>query len=690
MTMKDYLSQDVRNVVLLGHSGSGKSALTQAFLLKTGKINKVVPADSGQSEVDFEPQEIKRGQSIYMSLIPVEWENKKINFIDTPGYLDFVSEAIAGYSVADNAVIVVDAKEGIDIGTSTAFSWVERDNKPTIFFVNKMDDPEVSFHKNYEALREEFGPSVIAFEIPIREEGTVIGSINLLSKKVWYYGKPETPHEVPEEYRALVDKHWEEICEAVAMTDDGLMESYFENGDLTDEDILKGVSIGVRTGDIRPVYCGSAVNSVGIRRLLDLITEYLPTYGEQVEIEAVDEKENPVTLKTNEDEKFSAQIFKTIVDPFVGRISYLKVMSGVLSSDSTVYNERTRETERVSNLFSISGKHQIGVGKLFTGDIGAVTKLQNTKTFDTLSTKDNPLILPKPELPQAALGMAIWPATKKDEDKLSTSISRVIEEEISAYTENNPETKELILYGLGDQHLDIMTTKLKDKYNVDVTMTVPEIAYRETIRKKVVGEGKHKKQSGGAGQFGHVYVEFEPADTDDMIYETRVVGGAVPRQYFTAVEEGIREAMHSGILAGYKVVGVKATLYDGKYHEVDSKEIAFKQAGRLAYLDAMPKASPTLLEPIVEIKVTSPESYTGGVIGDLNKRRGMIMGMDALPNGAQLITAEVPLVEVGRYLSDLRSITQGRATYTQNFLRYDVAPENVAQTVISRREKEND
>ena len=690
MTMKDYLSQDVRNVVLLGHSGSGKSALIQAFLLKTGKINKVVRADSGQSEVDFEPQEIKRGQSIYMSLIPVEWENKKINFIDTPGYLDFVSEAIAGYSVADNAVIVVDAKEGIDIGTSTAFSWVERDNKPTIFFVNKMDDPEVSFHKNYEALREEFGPSVIAFEIPIREEGTVIGSINLLSKKVWYYGKPETPHEVPEEYKSLVDKHWEEICEAVAMTDDGLMESYFENGDLTDEDILKGVSIGVRTGDIRPVYCGSAVNSVGIRRLLDLITEYLPAYGEQEEIEAVDEKENTVTLKTNEDEKFSAQIFKTIVDPFVGRISYLKVMSGVLSSDSTVYNERTRETERVSNLFSISGKHQIGVGKLFTGDIGAVTKLQNTKTFDTLSTKDNPLILPKPELPQAALGMAIWPATKKDEDKLSTSLSRVIEEEISAYTENNPETKELILYGLGDQHLDIMTTKLKDKYNVDVTMTVPEIAYRETIRKKVVGEGKHKKQSGGAGQFGHVYVEFEPADTDDMIYETRVVGGAVPRQYFTAVEEGIREAMHSGILAGYKVVGVKATLYDGKYHEVDSKEIAFKQAGRLAYLDAMPKASPTLLEPIVEIKVTSPESYTGGVIGDLNKRRGMIMGMDALPNGAQLITAEVPLVEVGRYLSDLRSITQGRATYTQTFLRYDVAPENVAQTVISRREKEND
>ena len=690
MTMKDYLSQDVRNVVLLGHAGSGKSALIQAFLLKTGKIHRVVSADSGQSAVDFEPQEISRGQSIYMSLLPVEWENRKINFIDTPGYLDFVSEAIAGYSVADNAVIVVDAKEGVDIGTRTAFSWVKRDNKPTIFFVNKMDEPEVSFHKTYDALREEFGNSVIAFEIPIREDGNVIGSINLLSKKVWYYGKPETPHDVPEAYEALVSRHWEEICEAVAMTDDTLMERYFENGDLSDEEVLKGVGIGVRTGDIRPVYCGSAINSVGIRRLLDLITEYLPTYGERETIEAINHLGDPLTLKTNEDEHFSAQIFKTIVDPFVGKISYLKVMSGILNSDSTVYNERIRENERISAVYSISGKHQLGVGKLFTGDIGAVTKLQGTKTFDTLSTKDYPIIFPKPELPQAALGMAIWPLTKKDEDKMSTSISRIIEEEISAYTENNPETKELILYGLGDQHLTIMTTKLKDKYNVDVEMTVPEIAYRETIRKKVVGEGRHKKQSGGAGQFGHVYVEFEPYDTDDMVFETRVVGGSVPKVYFSAVEEGIREAMQKGVLAGYKVVGVKATLFDGKYHEVDSKEIAFKQAGRLAYLDGIPKATPIILEPIVEIKVTCSDTHTGAVIGDLNKRRGLIMGMDALEGGHQLITAEVPMVEVGRYLSDLRSITQGRATYTQKFLRYDPAPDNIAQNVIARRKEEKE
>ncbi|NLW14676.1 MAG: elongation factor G [Erysipelothrix sp.] len=686
--MKDYLSQDVRNLVLLGHAGSGKSALVQSFLYKTKKVNKIVDAESGQSPVDFEPLEIKRGQSIYMSLVPIEWENKKINVIDTPGYLDFISETISGYSVADNALIVVDAKEGVDVGTRSAFNMVERDNKPTIFFVNKMDEEEVSFHKIYESLRETFGNSVIAFEIPIREDGKVIGSINLLSKKVWYYGKPETPHEVPDDYEDLVAKHWEEICEAVAMTDDALMERYFENGDLSDEEILKGVSIGVRTGDIRPVYTGSAKNGVGIRRLLDLITEYLPTYGERETVVAKDISGKEVELQTNESESFSAQIFKTIVDPFVGRISYLKVMSGILSSDSVVYNEASRESERISAVYSISGKHQLGVGKLFTGDIGAVTKLQHSKTFDTLSTKERPLVFDRPDLPQAALAMAIWPTSKKDEDKMSTAISRIIEEEISAYTESNPETKEFILYGLGDQHLDVMITKLKDKYDVSVEMTVPEIAYRETIRSKVTGEGRHKKQSGGAGQFGHVFVEFEPYDTEAMVFEEKVFGGAVPRQYFPAVEQGIQAAMEKGVLAGYKVVGVKATLIDGKYHDVDSKEIAFVQAGRLAYLDAMPKAKPILLEPIVEIKVTCPDDFTGAVIGDLNKRRGMIVGMDLVNGDDQLITAEVPLVEVGRYLSDLRSITQGRATYTQEFLRYDPAPDHISETVINRRKKE--
>ncbi|AMC94628.1 elongation factor G [Erysipelothrix larvae] len=688
--MRDYHSNNVRNVVVLGHAGSGKSSVVQAMLKKIGKVDRIVSAESGQSMVDFEPQEVKRNQSIYTALVPIEWEGKKINFIDTPGYLDFMAEMISGYSVGDNALIVVDAKEGVDIGTRTAFNWIQRDLKPTIFFVNKMDDPEVSFHETYNELREAFGNSVIAFEIPIRENGTAIGSINLLSKKVWYYGKPETPFDVPEEYQALVSQHWEEICEAVAMTDDGLMESYFENGDMSEADILKGVSLGVRSGDIRPVYCGSAMNSVGIRRLLDLITEYLPSYGEKETVSGHTHKGEPVTLKTTEDEKMSAQVFKTIVDPFVGRISYLKVMSGVLSSDSVVTNVNQDEQERVGSLYSIQGKHQLGVGKLFTGDIGAVAKLSVTHTFETLAAKDLDIIYDTPTLPQALLGVAIWPSAKKDEDKLSQSLAKVIEEEIGARSETNPETNELILYGLGDQHLDIMVRKLKDKYGVDVTITVPEIAYRETIRKKSTGEGRHKKQSGGAGQFGHVFVDFEPFDTDEMVFEEKVFGGAVPRQYFPAVEQGLREAMVKGILAGYKVVGVKATLTDGKYHEVDSKEIAFKQAARLAYLDGMPKANPILLEPIVELKVHVPDSYTGAVIGDLNKRRGIIMGMDAENETDQCITAEVPLVEVSRYLSELRSISQGRGTYEQKFLRYDAAPEHIAQAVIQRRKKDDE
>lgn len=688
--MRDYHSNNVRNVVVLGHAGSGKSSVVQAMLKKIGKVDRIVSAESGQSMVDFEPQEVKRNQSIYTALVPIEWEGKKINFIDTPGYLDFMAEMISGYSVGDNALIVVDAKEGVDIGTRTAFNWIQRDLKPTIFFVNKMDDPEVSFHETYNELREAFGNSVIAFEIPIRENGTAIGSINLLSKKVWYYGKPETPFDVPEEYHALVSQHWEEICEAVAMTDDGLMESYFENGDMSEADILKGVSLGVRSGDIRPVYCGSAMNSVGIRRLLDLITEYLPSYGEKETVSGHTHKGEPVTLKTTEDEKMSAQVFKTIVDPFVGRISYLKVMSGVLSSDSVVTNVNQDEQERVGSLYSIQGKHQLGVGKLFTGDIGAVAKLSVTHTFETLAAKDLDIIYDTPTLPQALLGVAIWPSAKKDEDKLSQSLAKVIEEEIGARSETNPETNELILYGLGDQHLDIMVRKLKDKYGVDVTITVPEIAYRETIRKKSTGEGRHKKQSGGAGQFGHVFVDFEPFDTDEMVFEEKVFGGAVPRQYFPAVEQGLREAMVKGILAGYKVVGVKATLTDGKYHEVDSKEIAFKQAARLAYLDGMPKANPILLEPIVELKVHVPDSYTGAVIGDLNKRRGIIMGMDAENETDQCINAEVPLVEVSRYLSELRSISQGRGTYEQKFLRYDAAPEHIAQAVIQRRKKDDE
>lgn len=681
--MKDYRSEDVRNLVVLGHNGSGKSSVIQSMLYEAKQITRIMSAESGQSIIDTDPIEIQKGQTLSVKLIPIEWENRKINCLDTPGYLDFVGETLSSFSAADNVLIVVDAKDSVDEGTRTAFRWSQESSKPTLFFVNKMDDENVTFHKVYDDLRNNFGNSVIAFEIPIREEGKVIGSINLLSKKVWYYDKPDTPHEVPDSYKEQVEMHWNQICEAVAMTEDSLMETYFDQGDLDTEQVLRGVSLGVRSGDIRPVYCGSANSGVGIRRLLDLITEYLPSYQEKKTIEAKDLKGNLVTLKTQEDEAFSAQVFKTIVDPFVGKISYFKVMSGVLTSDSEIYNSNKDEKERVVSLYTVQGKTQIAVGKIFAGDIGAIPKLQYTKTFDTLCTENKPIIFDKPSIPEPLLGLAIWPETKKDEDKLSGAISKICEEDIGIRFEKNAETNEQVLYGMGEQHLDAVLQKLKDKYGATVTTSEPKVAFRETIRKKVIGEGRHKKQTGGAGQFGHVFIEFEPCDSDQMVYETRVVGGAVPKQYFPAVEKGLREAMNEGVLAGYKVVGVKATLFDGKYHDVDSKEIAFVAAARLAYLDAMPKASPQLLEPISTITITAPEMYTGNIMGDLNKRRGLITSVDALENGQSVIKAEVPNVEIKKYVSELRAITQGSATYKQEFNRYEIVPEGLVQTLLN-------
>lgn len=682
--MRDYRSEDVRNVVVLGHNGSGKSSVIQSMLLEAKQISRVVSAESGQSVIDTDPLEIQKGQTLGAKLIPVEWLNRKINFLDTPGYLDFIAETLSSFSAADNVLIVVDAKDHIDEGTKSAFRWASEAGKPTLFFVNKMDDENVTFHKVYDELRESFGNSVIAFEIPIRENSKVIGSINLLSKKVWYYDKPDTPHDVPEEYEEQVAHHWNQICEAVAMTEDSLMETYFEEGDLSEDQILKGVSLGVRSGDIRPVYCGSANTGIGMRRLLDLITEYLPSYQEKNCVEAMDEHDNTVELKTLEDEVFSAQVFKTIVDPFVGKISYVKVMSGVLSTDMEVYNLNKDESEKISSIYTIVGKTQNAIGKLFAGDIGAIPKLQYTKTFDTLSTKLKPVKYPIPDIPKPLLAYAIWPETKKDEDKLSGAISKICDEDVGVRLVKTVETGEQVLYTMGEQHLDSVLQKLRDKYSCSVTTSEPKTAFRETIRKKVVGEGRHKKQTGGSGQFGHVFVEFEPYDCDDMVFETRVVGGAVPKQYFGATEQGIREAMMEGVLAGYKVVGVKATLFDGKYHEVDSKEIAFKSAGRLAYLDAMPKAIPQLLEPISLLEIITPENYTGAIMGDLNKRRGMIVSVDALENGQTIIKAEVPEVEVKKYVSELRALSQGSATYHQEFIRYEVVPDSMVNQLLSK------
>jgi len=689
--MKDYLANEVRNVVVLGHSGAGKSSVIEACLYFTKAIERYGKNNDGTTVLNFDPEEGKRGTSVYCHIAPVEWKDKKINFIDTPGYMDYAGEEATGLVMGDNALIVVNAKEGIEAGTERAWrEAVSKQKIPTIFFVNKMDVENANFDTVYSTLREKFGKSVIPFEVPIIENGVVVGSVNILRRKAWYYNDRNTAKEVPSDLVGEVERYYNEIAEAIAMTDDELMEKFFSGETFDEHELAKGLRIGVRSGDIRPVYCGSAENQTGIERLLDLITEYFPSYAEKGRIQAETLKGDTIDMETNENEALSAFVFKTIVDPFVGKVSYLKVMSGVLNSDSQVYNSKKDVTEKINQIYVINGKYQIGVGKLFTGDIGAVVKLQATETNDTLCTRSRVIKYPDIEYPHPMLGYAIHPKTKADEDKLSSGIHNLMLEDHTIKLVNNEETHEQVLYGVGDQHIDLILSKLKSKYKVEVTTEKPTVQYRETISAKAEAQGKYKKQNGGAGQYGDVWVRFEPTDSDDMVFAEEVFGGAVPKQYFPPVEQGLRDCMNKGVLAGYKVVGVKATLYDGSYHPVDSKEVAFKEAARLAYNAAMPNAKPVLLEPIGKVVVTAPEDYTGTLMGDFTKRRGIILDMGTDEDGLQVIRAEVPMAEMLTYATELRSMTQGRGSYEVAFDRYEAAPHDVAQKVIDARKSEKE
>lgn len=687
--MRDYLAHEVRNVAVLGHSGAGKTAVLESMLFFTKASDRFGHTSEGSSLIDYDPEEIRRGISVYTSIVPIEWKECKINFLDTPGYADFCGEKEAAIATADNALIIVGAKEGVQSGTIRAWEEAQKRKLPTIFFINKTDEENASFDAAYAKLREVFGKSVIPFEVPIIENDEVIGSVNILRDKAWYFkGEKADPNkacEVPQHMIEQVKAYKDQIAEAVAMGDDELMEKFFNGEEFSEAELTKGVRLGVRSGEIRPVFSGSANLTVGIERLMDLIIKYFPAYGEAGSLVAVDqEKNDAVMLETNEKETLSVQVFKTIVDPFVGRISYLKVMSGVLSSDSIVYNTQKDKVEKISQIFIVKGKHQTAVGKLFTGDIGAVVKLQATQTNDTLCEKGNHFMIEPIPFSEPMLGMAVYPKSKNDEDKMSSALARICEEDTTLRLENSKETKQTVLYGVGDQHLEVALNKLKARYKVEVELKTPRVPYRETIRAKIVGEGRHKKQTGGHGQFGHVFIEFEPnEEAVEMVFEEKVFGGAIPKGYFPAVETGLKECMEKGVLAGYKVVNIKATLLDGKYHDVDSSEMAFKLAAHLAYRDAMPKAKPVLLEPIVNVYVRVPDEYTGDIIGDFNKRRGAIMGMDMV-DGYQIINAQVPLAEMQKYPIELRAMTKGRGSYTQVFERYDQVPQNLSERIITQ------
>ncbi|HOK42597.1 MAG TPA: elongation factor G [Thermoclostridium caenicola] len=688
--MKDYSADKVRNVCLLGHGGSGKTTLAEAMLFISGGTDRFGSVVDGNTVMDFDAEEIKRKISISTALAPVEWKGMKINVIDTPGYFDFAGEMLEGLAVADGAAILVGAKDGLQVGTEKAWEAVEQKKLPRMFVISKLDEENSDFSKVFDQLKDKFGKSVIALQIPYVENGKVAGIINVPKMKVvTFNGKEYQEKDVPDNLKGEVESYKEGIFEAVAETSEELMEKYFAGEPFTDEEVAQGIKLGVKAGEITPVLCTTAVQKLGVRLFLDAVLDYIPAHIEKETVSARNSNNEPVTLKTSESEALAVQVFKTIVDPFVGKISFLKVISGTLSADTTVYNPKKDKTEKIGNLFVMKGKQQLNVSKLACGDIGAVAKLTVTETNDTLCTKEKPVILEEIKFPQPMLGMAVMPKAKGDEEKIGSGLQRLLEEDPTFKMELNAETKQTLIYGLGDQHLDVITSKLKNKFKVDVELVTPKTPYRETIRKKVRVEGKHKKQSGGHGQFGVVVIEFEPGESEDLTFEEKIFGGAVPKQYFPAVEKGLRESMQKGVLAGYPVVNLKATLVDGKYHEVDSSEMAFKIAASLAYKEGMKQANPVLLEPICHVEVVVPDSYMGDIIGDLNKRRGRVLGMNPYGNGLQQVVAEVPQAEMLRYATDLRSITQGRGSYTMKFERYEEAPPHVAEKVIAEAAREN-
>ena len=691
--MNVYGTEQIRNVVLLGHGGAGKTTVAEALALLTGVTKRMGKVPDGNTISDYDKEEIKRQFSISTTLIPLEYEGEdgpiKINLLDPPGFFDFVGEVEEAISVADAAIIVVNCKAGIEPGTERAWEMCEKYNLPRLIFVTNMDDDHASYRELVVKLETKFGRKIAPFQLPIRENEKFVGFVNVVKMggrrftNLSDYEECEIPDYVQKNLTIARDA----LIEAVAETSEEYMERYFLGEEFTQEEISTALRTHVIEGDIVPVMMGSGINCQGFKVLLQAIDKYFPS-PDHFECIGVDVSTGErFTAKYNDDVSLSARVFKTIVDPFIGKYSLMKICTGTLKGDTVVYNVNKDTEEKIGKLYILRGKDQIEVQELRAGDIGAVAKLTVTQTGDTMAVRTAPIVYHKPQTSTPYTYMAYKAANKGEDDKVSTALAKMMEEDLTLKVVNDAENRQALLYGIGDQQLDVVISKLQSRYKVDVILSPPKFAFRETLRKKVKVQGKHKKQSGGHGQYGDVIMEFEPSGDLETpyVFEEKIFGGSVPRNYFPAVEKGLQECVLKGPLAGYPVVGLKATLLDGSYHPVDSSEMAFKMATILAFKQGFMEANPVLLEPIASLKVTVPDKFTGDVMGDLNRRRGRVLGMNSNHNGKQVIEADIPMSELFGYNTDLRSMTGGLGDYSYEFSRYEQAPGDVQKREIEAR-----
>ncbi|MBQ1771664.1 MAG: elongation factor G [Clostridia bacterium] len=687
--MKDYTAKDIRNIGIFGHGGEGKTTLTEAMLFNAGLVDRIGSVQNGTTTTDFDPEETKRHISINVAFAPLEWKNTKINIIDAPGFFDFYGEVAAAMALADSAVIVVGAVSGPVVGAEKAMTMCKKLGKARMMVINQMDRENANFEKTMEAINEKFGPSVVPIQLPIMEGGAFKGYVDIVHMKAKLFdGKGEKDADIPASLASEAQDLYEKLTEAAAETDEELMEKYFDQGELSREEIIQGLSNGVREGIVTPVCCTAGLSNIGVATLLDNMVHYLPSADQVKPRKAVDAKTGePVEIKP--DGKFAAQVMKTVIDQF-GKYSIVKVFSGSLDVNTPLYNSVSEKTEKPTAPVLLRGKKNESVSKLNAGDIGAIPKLQYTATNDTLCDPAAPVVFEKIDFPKPCINLAVSAKKQGEDDKVIAGLNRIMEEDPTIVIEKNAETGDVLICGLGEMHIDVVCSKLKNKSNVEASLADPRIPYRETIRSMAEAEGKHKKQSGGSGQFGVVQMRFEPApEGTDYEFVNAIVGGVVPKEFIPAVEKGLREAMLHGVLAGYPMVGLKATLYDGKYHPVDSKEVAFKSAARLSYKAACAKASPTLIEPIYHYSIRVPSEYVGDIIGDLNRRRGRMLGMNPV-DGETEVEAEAPLSEMFKYATDLRSMTQARGSFTSEFVRYEDVPGNIAQKIIEQAKIEEE